>query len=140
MLKPSIYYKRNINIEYEYNILLMNNMIYQNNIFVEDIRKGGKDILDIVSRMKRRPSYVQNYCILYAINAAPNMKLYQIARIVELDYYQAMKRVEELSKNGFVTANNGSYTITEKGVELMELLSKLITLMHTDNIDANILG
>ena len=114
-------------------------MIYQNNIFVEDIRKEGKDIIDIIKGMKRRPSYVQNYCILYTINASPNMKLYQIARIVELDYYQAMKRVDELSKHEFVNVKNGCVAITDKGVELMQILEKLITLMHSQSQDAKIL-
>jgi predicted transcriptional regulator len=117
----------------------MNNMIHQNNIFVEDIRSEGKDVIDIIKSMKRRPSYVQNYCILYTVNAAPNMKLYQIARIVELDYYQAMKRVDELSKHGFVSVKNGCISITNKGVELMKILEKLITLMHSENGDAKIL-
>ncbi|RMF28906.1 MAG: hypothetical protein D6752_06850, partial [Candidatus Nitrosothermus koennekii] len=87
----------------------------------------------------RRPSYVQNYCILYTVNAAPNMKLYQIARIVELDYYQAMKRVDELSKHGFVNIKNGCVSITDKGVELMNILEKLITLMHSENKNPKIL-
>lgn len=114
-------------------------MFRQNNIFVEDIRKEGKDIIDVIRSMKRRPSYVQNYCILYAIKALPNMKLYQIARIVELDYYQAMKRVDELARHGFVKVNNGCISITEKGVELIEILEKLITLMHVDSMDVKIL-
>ena len=112
-------------------------MQFQNNIFVEDIREEGKDVVDIIRRMKRRPSYVQNYCILYCVNASPNMKLYQIARIVELDYYQAMKRVDELSKNGFLTVKNGCIAITEKGLELMNILSKLITLLHANAADTN---
>ncbi|MEM2856185.1 MAG: winged helix-turn-helix domain-containing protein [Candidatus Nitrosocaldaceae archaeon] len=108
-------------------------MKHTNNIFVEDIRAKGNDIIDIINKIKRRPSYVQNYCILYAINAEPNMKLYQIARIVELDYYQSMKRVEELSKNGFITVNDGRISITDKGIELMNVLNRLIVLMHAAN-------
>ncbi len=116
-------------------------MIYKNNIFVTDIRKEEKDAMDIIKHMRRRPAYVQNYCILYALRASPNIKLYQVARIVELDYYQAMKRVEELAKNQFVEINNGDISITDRGSELMNILERLILLMHANNPQNNsILG
>jgi len=67
--------------------------------------------------------------------------LYQVARITELDYYQAMKRIEELSRNQFINVRNGNISITERGIELMQILERLIFLMHADNPESNnILG
>jgi predicted transcriptional regulator len=115
-------------------------MLSKNNIFVTDIRNE-KNTISIINNMRRRPAYVQNYCILYTLAAAPNIKLYQVARITELDYYQAMKRIEELSRNQFINVRNGNISITERGIELMQILERLIFLMHADNPESNnILG
>jgi len=66
---------------------------------------------------------------------SPRIKIYQVARMLGLDYYQAMKRVMELAKKGFLKVVNGSMTITNEGTVLKEILAQVIILMHAS--DAN---
>jgi predicted transcriptional regulator len=66
---------------------------------------------------------------------SPRIKIYQVARMLGLDYYQAMKRVMELAKKGFLKVVNGSMTITNEGTVLKEILAQVIVLMHAS--DAN---
>jgi hypothetical protein len=109
------------NIDYIYNIK-------------EDGMDQSTDPLAISYHLKRRPSYVQSYCILQCVAMTPRMKIYQVARMLGLDYYQAMKRVAELSKKGFLRMTNGSLFITNEGTVLKDILGQVIVLMHSGDI------
>lgn len=54
--------------------------------------------------------------------------------MLNLDYYQAMKRVTELAKKGFLKVINGSANITNEGVVLKEILGQVIVMMHRDEV------
>jgi predicted transcriptional regulator len=66
---------------------------------------------------------------------SPRIKIYQVARMLGLDYYQAMKRVMELAKKGFLKVVNGSMTITNEGTVLKEILAQVIVLMHASDAE-----
>lgn len=95
------------------------------------------DPLAISYHLKRRPSYVQSYCILQCVTMSPRLKIYQATRMLGLDYYQALKRVMELSKKGFLKITNGSMTITNEGMVLKEILAQVIILMHASDVSTN---
>ena len=114
---------------------MQNNIMQADNIQQIKTETKNADPLAISYHLRRRPSYVQSYCILQCVAMSPRMKIYQVARVLGLDYYQAMKRVMEMSKKGFLKVVNGSMTITNEGVVLKEILGQVIILMHTS--DAN---
>ena len=103
-------------------------------MYMREIRANNPDPLSIAYNIRRRPSYVQNYCILQCVTMSSKLKIYQIARMLGFDYYQAMKRITELSKKGFLKDVNGSLTITNEGVILKEILGQLIVLMHASDV------
>lgn len=106
-----------------------------NNISCTDNIQTEKDTdsLGIACSMKRRPSYVQSFCILQCITMSPKLKVYQVARMLGFDYYQATKRVSELSRKGFLRVANGSLTVTGEGMLLKEILARLIAMLHSDD-------
>lgn len=112
---------------------MQNNIIQIDNIQQTKTETKNADPLAISYHLRRRPSYVQCYCILQCVAMSPRLKIYQVARMLGLDYYQAMKRVMELSKKGFLKVVNGSMTITNEGVVLKEILGQVIVLMHTSD-------
>jgi len=114
---------------------MQNNIAQVDNIEPIQVGKKNVDPLAISYHLKRRPSYVQSYCILQCVSMSPRIKIYQVARMLGLDYYQAMKRVMELAKKGFLKVVNGSMTITNEGTVLKEILAQVIILMHAS--DAN---
>lgn len=93
------------------------------------------DALEIALSLKRRPAYVQCYCVLKCVSMNSNLKLYQLARLLGLDYYQVMKRVSELSMKGFLQLKNGTISITDDGVKLRDALESLIMLLHAKDVD-----
>ncbi len=113
-----------------------NNIAYVNNIQRIQTELKNVDPLAISYHLKRRPSYVQSYCILQCVTMSPRTKIYQVARMLGLDYYQAMKRVMELSKKGFLKVVNGCMTITNEGMVLKEILAQVIVLMHTSDVSS----
>ncbi|MEM3084223.1 MAG: hypothetical protein QXU32_03610 [Nitrososphaerales archaeon] len=115
---------------------MINNILEPNNIGEQTDAKN-MDPLAISYHLRRRPSYVQSYCILQCVSMSPRMKIYQVARMLGLDYYQAMKRVTELAKKGFMKVTNGSMTITNEGAVLKEILGQVIVLMHADDTERN---
>jgi hypothetical protein len=64
-----------------------------------------------------------------------NLKLYQLSRLLGLDYYQVMKRVSELSIKGFLHIKNGTISITDDGIKLKDALESLIMLLHAKDVD-----
>lgn len=112
-----------------------NNIIPSHNIQQAEVRTK-PDPLIISYHLKRRPSYVQSYCILQCVTMSPRMKIYQVARMLGLDYYQALKRVTELAKKGFLKVVDGSMTITNDGMVLKEILGQVIILMHTSDVSS----
>lgn len=100
-------------------------------------RKNIKDMdaLEIALSLKRRPAYVQCYCILKCVSMNSNLKLYQLSRLLGLDYYQVMKRVSELSMKRFLHIKNGTISITDGGVKLRDALESLIMLLHAKDVD-----
>jgi predicted transcriptional regulator len=104
------------------------------NIQVREIKPRKPDPLAIAYNMQRRPSYVQSFCILQCVAMSPKLKVYQVARMLGFDYYQAMKRITELSKKGFLKVVNGSLTITNEGIILKEILGQLIALLHSSDV------
>jgi predicted transcriptional regulator len=101
---------------------------------LNNINKGNNmemDPLEIALSLKRRPAYVQCYCILKCVSMDSKLRLYQIARLLGLDYYQVMKRVSELSSKGFLQIRNGVVNITDDGLKLRDSLENLIMLLHT---------
>lgn len=93
------------------------------------------DALEIALSLKRRPAYVQCYCILKCVSMNSNLKLYQLSRLLGLDYYQVMKRVSELSIKGFLHIKNGTISITDDGIKLKDALESLIMLLHAKDVD-----
>ncbi|GBC74369.1 hypothetical protein HRbin05_00409 [archaeon HR05] len=93
------------------------------------------DALEIALSLKRRPAYVQCYCILKCVSMNSNLKLYQLSRLLGLDYYQVMKRVSELSIKGFLHLKNGTISITDDGIKLKDALESLIMLLHAKDVD-----
>lgn len=93
------------------------------------------DALEIALSLKRRPAYVQCYCILKCVSMNSNLKLYQLSRLLGLDYYQVMKRVSELSIKGFLHIKNGTISITDDGIKLRDALESLIMLLHAKDVD-----
>ncbi|GBC73645.1 hypothetical protein HRbin04_01049 [archaeon HR04] len=93
------------------------------------------DALEIALSLKRRPAYVQCYCILKCVSMNSNLKLYQLSRLLGLDYYQVMKRVSELSIKGFLRIKNGTISITDDGIKLRDALESLIMLLHAKDVD-----
>jgi Mn-dependent DtxR family transcriptional regulator len=65
------------------------------------------------------------------------LKLYQLARLLGLDYYQVMKRVSELSCKGFLQVKGGVVNITDDGRRLKDALESLIVLLHAADIKGN---
>jgi Mn-dependent DtxR family transcriptional regulator len=65
------------------------------------------------------------------------LKLYQLARLLGLDYYQVMKRVSELSGKGFLQVKGGVVNITDDGRRLKDALESLIVLLHAADIKGN---
>lgn len=112
------------------------NIIQMDNMPMRQARDKTPDPLGIAYNMKRRPSYVQSFCILQCVSMSPKVKIYQVARILGFDYYQAMKRITELSKKGFLKVVNGSLTITNEGIILKEILSQLIALLHSSDVSS----
>ncbi len=104
-----------------------------NNIERNDIK--AMDALEIALSLKRRPAYVQCYCILKCVSMNSNLKLYQLARLLGLDYYQVMKRVSELSRKGFLQLKSNTISITEDGMKLRDALENLIMLLHAKDVD-----
>lgn len=104
---------------------------------LDNIQKERRDVdpLAISYHLKRRPAYVQSYCILQCVAMTPRMKIYQVARVLGLDYYQAMKRVMEMSKKGFLKIVNGNLAITNEGTVLKEILGQVIVLMHSSDVN-----
>ncbi|MEM0364658.1 MAG: hypothetical protein QW450_03975 [Candidatus Nitrosocaldus sp.] len=93
------------------------------------------DALEIALSLKRRPAYVQCYCVLKCVSMNSNLKLYQLSRLLGLDYYQVMKRVSELSMKGFLNLKNGTISITDDGIKLKDALESLIMLLHAKDVD-----
>lgn len=106
-----------------------NNMTMNNNMNV--------DPMEIALSLKRRPAYVQCYCILQCVSMNSKLKLYQLARLLGLDYYQVMKRVSELSGKGFLQVKGGVVNITDDGRRLKDALESLIVLLHAADIKGN---
>ncbi len=104
----------------------MNNIIKSNNMT--------PDSMEIALSLKRRPAYVQCYCILQCVSMNSRLKLYQLARLLSLDYYQVMKRVSELSNKGFLQVKDGIVNITDDGIKLRDTLESLIVLLHSKDI------
>jgi len=115
---------------------MQNNIKRVDNIQQIQAEIRNADPLTISYHLRRRPSYVQSYCILQCVTMSPKIKIYQVARMLGLDYYQAMKRVVELSKKGFLKVANGSMTITNEGMVLKEILAQVIVLMHTSDVSS----
>jgi len=109
------------------------NIAQLDNIHLREIKAKNPDPLGIAYSMPRRPSYVQNFCILQCVTMSPKVKVYQVARMLGFDYYQAMKRITELSKKGFLKVVNGSLMITNEGIILKEILAQLIALLHSSD-------
>jgi len=109
------------------------NIAQLDNIHLREIKAKNPDPLGIAYSMPRRPSYVQNFCILQCVTMSPKLKVYQVARMLGFDYYQAMKRITELSKKGFLKVVNGSLMITNEGIILKEILAQLIALLHSSD-------
>jgi len=107
-----------------------NNISRLNNMDMEEQTHLDIELLDVARSMKRRPSYVQNFCILQCVTMSPKLKVYQVARTLGFDYYQAMKRVTELSKKGFIDVTKGGLSVTKEGIILKEILARLIAMMH----------
>lgn len=95
------------------------------------------DPMEIALGLKRRPAYVQCYCILQCVSMNSRLKLYQLARLLGLDYYQVMKRVSELSSKGFLQVKGGVVNITDDGVKLRDTLENLILLLHSKDVKEN---
>jgi len=113
---------------------MTDNIMQVDNIHMREIKAKNPDPLGIAYSMPRRPSYVQNFCILQCVTMSPKVKVYQVARMLGFDYYQAMKRITELSKKGFLRVVNGSLTITNEGIILKEILGQLIALLHSSDV------
>jgi len=109
------------------------NIAQLDNIHLREIKAKNPDPLGIAYSMPRRPSYIQNFCILQCVTMSPKLKVYQVARMLGFDYYQAMKRITELSKKGFLKVVNGSLMITNEGIILKEILAQLIALLHSSD-------
>ncbi len=92
------------------------------------------DPMEIALSLRRRPAYVQYYCILQCVSMNLKLKLYQLARLLGLDYYQVMKRVNELSGKGFLQVKGGVVNITDDGRKLKDVLESLILLLHAADI------
>jgi hypothetical protein len=110
------------------------NIIQIDNIHVREIKGRNLDPLGIAYNMGRRPSYVQTYCVLQCVAMSPKLKVYQISRLLGFDYYQALKRITELSKKHFLKGVNGGLTITNEGVILKEILGQLIVILHASDV------
>jgi len=115
---------------------MTDNITQMDNMPVRQASVKTPDPLGIAYNMKRRPSYVQSFCILQCVSMSPKVKIYQVARMLGFDYYQAMKRVMELSKKGFIRVVNGSLTVTNEGIILKEILAQLIALLHSSDVNA----
>ena len=113
---------------------MIDNITQVDNMHVREIKAKNPDPLGIAYNMGRRPSYVQTYCILQCVTMSPKLKVYQISRMLGFDYYQALKRITELSKKRFLKVVNGGLTITNEGVILKEILGQLIVILHTSDV------
>ncbi|MFY3740821.1 MAG: hypothetical protein HMLIMOIP_001265 [Candidatus Nitrosomirales archaeon] len=113
---------------------MVDNITRVDNIHVREIKARNPDPLGIAYNMGRRPSYVQTYCILQCVAMSPKLKVYQISRMLGFDYYQALKRITELSKKRFLKVVNGGLTITNEGVILKEILGQLIVILHASDV------
>ncbi len=113
---------------------MTDNIMQVDNICMRQVNGATTDPLGIAYNMPRRPSYVQSFCILQCVTMSPKLKVYQVARMLGLDYYQAMKRITELSKKGFLKVVNGNLIITNEGTILKEMLGQLIALLHSSDV------
>jgi len=113
---------------------MTDNIMQTDNIYMRQVNTAATDPLGIAYNMPRRPSYVQSFCILQCVTMSPKLKVYQVARMLSLDYYQAMKRITELSKKGFLKVVNGNLSITNEGTILKEMLGQLIALLHSSDV------
>jgi len=95
------------------------------------------DPMEIALCLKRRPAYVQYYCILQCVSMNSKLRLYQLARLLSLDYYQVMKHVNELSGRGFLQVKEGVVSLTDDGRRLKDALENLIILLHAADIKGN---
>jgi hypothetical protein len=113
---------------------MIDNILQANNIHVREFKAKTLDPLGIAYNMGRRPSYVQCYCILQCVTMTPKLRVYQISRMLGFDYYQALKRITELTKKRFLKDVNGGLTITNEGIMLKEILGQLIVILHASDV------
>jgi predicted transcriptional regulator len=106
----------------------------QNNVTGSNNTIPNTFLLDIALSLKRKPIYVQCYCILQCVSMNRGLKLYQLVRLLGLNYYQVKRRVNELTSKGFLRMKGGIVTITDDGRKLCDALANIILLLHNTDI------
>jgi len=83
------------------------------------------------SKIRRRSLLEQYYLILHVLKHK-RLKMYEITRLVNMNYYQLQRRIYELNKKNciHVTDQTAEITITDNGRKLKEQLENLLVIVN----------
>jgi predicted transcriptional regulator len=82
-------------------------------------------------QIRKRPLLEQYYLILHTLTEHEGLKMYEIARLINMNYYQLQRRIDELNKKNCIRVTDRSeITITDNGRKLKEQLENLLTTIN----------